>query len=61
MTRPDDTETPHVIAADPLALVVGVHRVLTDRGTVLLGLRRNTSYAAGLWHLPAGHWASRVS
>ncbi|MBD0673518.1 hypothetical protein BU198_23090 [Streptomyces sp. CBMA156] len=36
-------------------LVVGVHLVLTDNGTVLLGRRRNTRYADGLWHLPAGH------
>ncbi|MER7844167.1 NUDIX domain-containing protein [Kitasatospora sp. NPDC096077] len=41
--------------AEPPALVVGVHLVLTDEGTVLLGRRRNTRYAAGLWHLPAGH------
>lgn len=36
-------------------LVIGVHLVLLDHGTVLLGRRRNTGYAAGLWHLPAGH------
>ncbi|WP_078911257.1 NUDIX hydrolase [Streptomyces sp. NRRL WC-3742] len=40
---------------DPVTLVVGVHLVLLDQGEVLLGRRRNTSYAAGLWHLPAGH------
>ncbi|MFJ9774429.1 hypothetical protein ACIRVF_24870 [Kitasatospora sp. NPDC101157] len=40
---------------DPLMLVVGVHLLLADGGAVLLGRRRNTSYAAGLWHLPAVH------
>ncbi|MFD7414173.1 NUDIX domain-containing protein [Kitasatospora purpeofusca] len=40
---------------DPLTLVVGVHLVLTDADRVLLGRRRNTAYANGLWHLPAGH------
>ncbi|MFJ2580841.1 NUDIX domain-containing protein [Kitasatospora aureofaciens] len=42
-------------AANPPALVIGVHLVLLDEGKVLLGLRKNTSYAAGMWHLPAGH------
>ncbi|WP_234371067.1 NUDIX domain-containing protein [Streptomyces sp. XY431] len=42
-------------ATDPPALVVGVHLVLTETDRVLLGRRRNTRYAAGLWHLPAGH------
>ncbi|WP_224277937.1 NUDIX domain-containing protein [Streptomyces sp. LS1784] len=46
------TRTPET---DPLTLVVGVHLALVDDGTVLLGRRRNTRYAAGLWHLPAGH------
>ncbi|MEV4612574.1 hypothetical protein AB0K43_08230 [Kitasatospora sp. NPDC049258] len=41
--------------ADPLTLIVGVHLVLAEDGEVLLGRRRNTSYAAGLWHLPAVH------
>ncbi|MFD7639190.1 NUDIX domain-containing protein [Kitasatospora sp. NPDC059795] len=40
---------------DPLTLVVGVHLVLVEHGSILLGRRRNTSYAAGQWHLPAGH------
>nr|BEK67457.1 NUDIX hydrolase [Kitasatospora purpeofusca] len=48
--------TPHPAAGeDQLTLVVGVHLVLTDAGGVLLGRRRNTTYANGLWHLPAGH------
>ncbi|MFG3052297.1 NUDIX domain-containing protein [Kitasatospora sp. NPDC048239] len=46
---------PRPAGADPLTLVVGVHLLLTDDGRVLLGLRRNTTYAAGMWHLPAGH------
>ncbi|MFB7619445.1 NUDIX domain-containing protein [Kitasatospora sp. NPDC056181] len=41
--------------AHPPTLVVGVHLVLLDAGRVLLGRRRNTSFADGLWHLPAGH------
>ncbi|MET8540227.1 NUDIX domain-containing protein [Kitasatospora sp. NPDC004799] len=55
MTRPDHTNAPRVTGTDPLTLVVGVHLVLSDDGTVLLGRRRNTRYAEGLWHLPAGH------
>ncbi|MFI9273916.1 NUDIX domain-containing protein [Kitasatospora sp. NPDC052896] len=34
---------------------IGLHLVLRQQGLVLLGLRRNTSYANGWWHLPAGH------
>ncbi|WP_405364827.1 hypothetical protein [Kitasatospora sp. NBC_00039] len=41
--------------SDPLTLVVGVHLVLTNADRVLLGRRRNTAYANGLWHLPAVH------
>ncbi|MEV7783204.1 NUDIX domain-containing protein [Kitasatospora sp. NPDC088351] len=60
MTQLDETGRPADTAArepgtDPLTLVVGVHLVLVDGDTVLLGRRRNTSYANGLWHLPAGH------
>ncbi len=40
---------------NPLTLVVGVHLVLLDDNTVLLGRRRNTGYANGMWHLPSGH------
>ncbi|MEU9044449.1 MULTISPECIES: NUDIX domain-containing protein [unclassified Kitasatospora] len=51
---------PHTAApaagADPVTLVVGVHLVLTDHhGAVLLGRRRNTTYAENQWHVPAGH------
>ncbi|MFF2743937.1 NUDIX domain-containing protein [Kitasatospora sp. NPDC058048] len=53
--RPADHPAPRATGADPLTLVVGVHLVLVADGTVLLGRRRNTSYAEGLWHLPAGH------
>ncbi|MGK4585352.1 NUDIX hydrolase [Kitasatospora sp. HPMI-4] len=52
--RPADTAH-RAPGTDPLTLVVGVHLVVIDGGTVLLGRRRNTTYAAGLWHLPAGH------
>ncbi|WP_052390817.1 NUDIX hydrolase [Streptomyces sp. NRRL B-24484] len=45
----------HATSAEPPTLVVGVHLVLADERGVLLGRRRNTSFAAGLWHLPAGH------
>ncbi|MCX4758650.1 NUDIX hydrolase [Kitasatospora purpeofusca] len=60
MNTPEHTRRPVVTAsrtagADPLTLAVGVHLVLVDTGSVLLGRRRNTSYANGLWHLPAGH------
>ncbi|MFG2819191.1 NUDIX domain-containing protein [Kitasatospora sp. NPDC048365] len=41
--------------ANPPTLVIGVHLVLLEEDRVLLGLRRNTDYADGLWHLPAGH------
>ncbi|MEV4558378.1 NUDIX domain-containing protein [Kitasatospora sp. NPDC049285] len=40
---------------DPLTLVVGVHLVLFEGDTVLLGRRHNTGYANGLWHVPSGH------
>ncbi|MEK2491535.1 NUDIX domain-containing protein [Kitasatospora purpeofusca] len=55
--NPEDIRpaTPPASAPDPLTLVVGVHLVLTEADRVLLGRRRNTSYAAGMWHLPAGH------
>ncbi|MFF3002329.1 NUDIX domain-containing protein [Kitasatospora sp. NPDC057940] len=53
MTRPGPADRP--AGADPVTLVVGVHLVLAHDGAVLLGQRRNTSYANGLWHLPAGH------
>lgn len=63
MTQLDDTHHPahpaDAVSAtpgtDPVTLVVGVHLVLVDGGTVLLGRRRGTRYAAGLWHLPAVH------
>jgi 8-oxo-dGTP pyrophosphatase MutT (NUDIX family) len=41
--------------ANPPTLAIGVHLVLIDEDKVLLGLRKNTTYAAGMWHLPAGH------
>ncbi|MFJ4799072.1 NUDIX hydrolase [Kitasatospora purpeofusca] len=55
--NPEDIRpaTPPASASEPLTLVVGVHLVLTEADRVLLGRRRNTPYAAGMWHLPAGH------
>ncbi|MER7773348.1 NUDIX domain-containing protein [Kitasatospora sp. NPDC096140] len=49
------TIAPRATRTEPPTLVVGVHLVLLDGGTVLLGRRHNTGYANGLWHLPAGH------
>lgn len=34
---------------------VDAHLVLRRGDEVLLGLRRNTGYADGRWHLPSGH------
>ncbi|TQF01979.1 NUDIX domain-containing protein [Kitasatospora acidiphila] len=34
---------------------IGVHLVLIREDRILLGRRRNTGYADGWWHLPAGH------
>lgn len=39
----------------PYQVIVDVHLVLVRNGQVLLGLRVNTSFADGCWHLPAGH------
>jgi len=36
-------------------VVVDLHLILRDGATVLLGLRKNTGFADGLYHLPAGH------
>ncbi|MEU6234469.1 NUDIX domain-containing protein [Kitasatospora sp. NPDC047058] len=59
MNPPDHDGSPAAAlpaaGADPITLVVGVHLVLTGTGGVLLGRRRNTTYANGQWHLPAGH------
>ncbi|MEE1786982.1 NUDIX domain-containing protein [Streptomyces sp. SP17BM10] len=57
MTRLGGTGRPAtgVPDAEPPTLIVGVHLVLLDEGLVLLGRRRNTGYANGLWHVPAGH------
>ncbi|MEU3569167.1 NUDIX domain-containing protein [Kitasatospora sp. NPDC036755] len=54
-----DNLTSHAVGittrTEPPTLVVGVHLLLLDGDTVLLGRRHNTAYANGLWHLPAGH------
>ena len=36
-------------------LITDLHLILRDGGKVLLGLRQNTGFADGLYHLPAGH------
>ncbi|WP_406303695.1 NUDIX domain-containing protein [Streptomyces sp. NBC_00885] len=36
-------------------IVIGLHLVLIRDGQVLLGLRKNTSWADQTWHLTAGH------
>jgi ADP-ribose pyrophosphatase YjhB (NUDIX family) len=36
-------------------IVVDLHLVLRDRSNVLFGLRRNTGFCDGMYHLPAGH------
>jgi 8-oxo-dGTP diphosphatase len=36
-------------------LVADLHLILRDGTKILLGLRRNTGFADGLYHLPAGH------
>jgi ADP-ribose pyrophosphatase YjhB (NUDIX family) len=36
-------------------VVVDLHLILRDGANVLLGLRKNTGFADGLYHLPAGH------
>lgn len=40
---------------DSVHMVVGVHLLLFHEDAVLLGRRRNTTYAEGRWHTPAGH------
>ncbi|MDJ0344936.1 NUDIX domain-containing protein [Streptomyces sp. H10-C2] len=35
--------------------IVGVHLLFENDGQVLLGKRLNTSYAQGVYHVPAGH------
>ncbi|MFC9330758.1 NUDIX domain-containing protein [Kitasatospora sp. NPDC057015] len=48
-------------SAGPYRTAVGLHLVLLDSGLVLLGRRRNSSFADGWWHLPAGHLESGES
>ncbi|GGV24689.1 hypothetical protein GCM10010495_45390 [Kitasatospora herbaricolor] len=42
-------------SAGPHRTGIGLHLVIVDDGLVLLGRRRNSSFADGCWHLPAGH------
>jgi 8-oxo-dGTP diphosphatase len=37
------------------AAIVDVHILFHVNGRVLLGLRANTGWSDGMWHLPAGH------
>lgn len=36
-------------------LIVDLHLILRQGDRILLGLRRNTGFSDGLYHLPAGH------
>jgi 8-oxo-dGTP diphosphatase len=38
-----------------LTSIVAVHALFEVGGRILLGLRTNTGWSDGLWHLPAGH------
>lgn len=48
----DRSSTPN---SSRFRLVVDVHLLLHQRGRVLLGKRRNTGFADGAYHPPAGH------
>lgn len=41
--------------------IIDVHLILVRDGEILLGLRQNTGYADGHWHLPSGHLEARES
>jgi ADP-ribose pyrophosphatase YjhB (NUDIX family) len=36
-------------------LIVDLHLIVRDRANVLFGLRKNTGFCDGMYHLPAGH------
>ena len=36
-------------------VVVDLHIIIRDGSAVLMGLRQNTGFADGMYHLPAGH------
>jgi 8-oxo-dGTP pyrophosphatase MutT (NUDIX family) len=38
-----------------MGLIVDLHLILRRDARILLGLRRNTGFSDGLYHLPAGH------
>lgn len=40
---------------DRLHIVVAPHLLLLEANKVLLGKRKNTGYADGMWHVPGGH------
>jgi len=37
------------------ALIVDLHLIIRDRAKVLMGVRKNTGFCDGMYHLPAGH------
>jgi len=36
-------------------VVVDLHIIIRDGATILMGLRKNTGFSDGMYHLPAGH------
>lgn len=46
--EPDPKSRRHTVTGD-------VHLILCRSGSVLFGLRRNTGFEDGAWHLPSGH------
>ncbi len=36
-------------------IIVDLHLILRDGAKILLGLRKNTGFSDGMFHLPAGH------
>ena len=37
------------------ALTVDLHLIIRDRTKILMGVRKNTGFCDGMYHLPAGH------
>ena len=44
-----------IVPTERKGLIVDLHLILRQGDRILLGLRRNTGYSDGLYHLPAGH------
>lgn len=36
-------------------IIVDLHLIARDRGKILMGIRKNTGFCDGMYHLPAGH------